>query len=159
MIRKLLFFIVIAVLLLSTMTAVSWAGDCETCGWRTNSTQADDPTPGEPGEIETGLLDYVLSLGGIGALVGLIVDQLIKRVFPSMDGKARMVIAGFNLLLMIAMLVFDFLGLGVNWTTIDTFAAGIYELAMILLGLIGMQGGAIFLHESGRGTFLSNSIS
>jgi len=111
-----------------------------------------------PGELETSLLEQVLALGGIGALVGLLID-LGKRFGVVGDGKAPIWNAGVNIVLMALMLFLPELGIAPNWGGIDSMAGWLYEIGLIILNLLGLLGGARLFHFTASGTPLAYSHS
>jgi len=94
------------------------------------------------------LLQVLLSLGGFGALIGLIINVL-KTVGVVKDGQATNWATGLNLVLLIALFVGKVVGFDV--AGLDGIASQVADTGIVILQLIVMIGGSRLFHNTLRG--------
>ena len=94
------------------------------------------------------LLHVLLSLGGFGALIGLIINVL-KTVGLVKDGQATNWATGLNLVLLIALFVGKVIGFDV--AGLDGVAGEIANAGVSILQLLVMLGGSRLFHNTLKG--------
>ena len=94
------------------------------------------------------LLNTLLSLGGFGALVGVIINVL-KTVGLIKDGQATNYATGLNLLLLIALFVGKVMGFDV--AGLDGVAGQVADTGIAILNLLVMVGGSRLFHVTLKG--------
>jgi hypothetical protein len=94
------------------------------------------------------LLHTLLSLGGFGALIGLIIN-ILKTVGVVKDGQATNWATGLNLVLLVALFIGKVVGFDV--AGLDGIASQFADSGIAILQLIVMIGGSRLFHNTLRG--------